>query len=463
MQTKNETSFLKKSILLILSNLTTGILGFTYSVILSRAVGAEGMGLYGLIFPINSLLLSVITGGMMIAISNVISEYRSKNEIQNIRKTIRVTLLFNLILSSFLIFSAFLLSRVISVHIIKDIRTLYGLRLVLISTLFMALSNTYKGYFFGTMKVTIPAFIDVFEKLIRIILLLILFKVYTFPTMTSLVTVSFLIFALGELASLIFFYLYYYVDLKEFRKLRQPSSKSWTLLSKLLHISIPLMIAELISSSIYTVSTLMVPRRLIAAGIPYISALEIIGRFTSMSMQIVFFPMIIIGSVISLLVPDISNHMTTNDVHSVVSRVKSVFNFSIQVGLIVTLIGLLFGEQLGQVIFKQDNLGPYIRFLAFGAPIVYLSAITRGTLNGLGKQNILLRNTILLSILQIIMLYVLIAIPSINIYGLGITIIFTSLLTIFINVRVIKKTIPIKFLVTNHPKDQKQLRLRYNE
>jgi stage V sporulation protein B len=462
MQTKNETSFLKKSILLILSNLLTGVLGFTYSVILSREVGAEGMGLYGLIFPINSLLLSVITGGMMIAISKVISEYRSKNEIQNIRKTIRVTLIFNLILSSILILSAFLLSRVISLYIIKDIRTLYGLRLVLISTVFMALSNTYKGYFYGSMKVTIPAFIDIFEKLIRIILLLILFKVYLFPTMTELVTVSFLIFAIGELGSLIFFFLYYYFDLREFRKVRQQSSKSWALLTKLLHISIPLMIAELISSSIYTVSTLMVPRRLVTAGFPYVTALEMIGRFASMSMQIVFFPMIIIGSVISLLVPDISNNMTKNEVDSVVSRVKSVFNFSIQVGLVVTIMGLFFGEQIGQIIFKQENLGTYIRFLAYGAPIVYLSAITRGVLNGLGKQNILLRNTILLSILQIIMLYFLISIPVINIYGLGITIIFTSLLTILINVRVIKKTIPIKILSTNK-KELKQLKLRYNE
>src|SRR5690625_4690477 len=94
-----EQSFLKQSILLILSNMATGLLGFTYSTVLSRHVGAEGMGLYGLIFPINQLLLSVITGGMMIAITRVIADYHHKKNYDAIKKTMRQTLLFNLVMS----------------------------------------------------------------------------------------------------------------------------------------------------------------------------------------------------------------------------------------------------------------------------------------------------------------------------------------------------------------------------
>ncbi|WP_158072864.1 oligosaccharide flippase family protein, partial [Clostridium haemolyticum] len=45
----NNNKFLKNSILLTLSNSTTGILKFVFSIILSRELGAEGMGLYALI------------------------------------------------------------------------------------------------------------------------------------------------------------------------------------------------------------------------------------------------------------------------------------------------------------------------------------------------------------------------------------------------------------------------------
>ena len=98
-----EKSFVQQALMLIGSNMTTGLLGFIYSTILSRRVGPEGMGLYGLIFPINSLLLSVITGGMMVAITKVIAEYYNKKNYLAIRKTMFVTLSFNLVMSILLV------------------------------------------------------------------------------------------------------------------------------------------------------------------------------------------------------------------------------------------------------------------------------------------------------------------------------------------------------------------------
>lgn len=170
----NEAAFYKKSILLTLTNLTTGILNFVFSVILSRKISAEGMGLYGLILPISNLLFSIMSGGLLIAVSKVIAEYHVKNKINNVKKCIRTTIYFNLLTSIFLISIAFLLSYQISVNLIKDIRALHALRFIFISIICMTLSNTYKGYFYGTTNVFVPAFIDIFEKLIRIILILII-------------------------------------------------------------------------------------------------------------------------------------------------------------------------------------------------------------------------------------------------------------------------------------------------
>ena len=45
-------NFYKKSSLLIITNITTGILSFIFSIILTRKIGAEGIGLFSLISPL---------------------------------------------------------------------------------------------------------------------------------------------------------------------------------------------------------------------------------------------------------------------------------------------------------------------------------------------------------------------------------------------------------------------------
>ncbi|HEY8364614.1 MAG TPA: oligosaccharide flippase family protein, partial [Haloplasmataceae bacterium] len=117
-------SFYRKSALLILTNFTTSILGFIYSVTLSRKIGPEGIGLFSLISPISSLLLSILSGGLFLAVSKVISEYYAKRQVKNLHKTIKSTIIFNFVLSIIIIFTFLFLSRTISIHIIKDFRIL---------------------------------------------------------------------------------------------------------------------------------------------------------------------------------------------------------------------------------------------------------------------------------------------------------------------------------------------------
>jgi stage V sporulation protein B len=41
--------FYKNSAILTLSNFITGFIGFAFSIVLSKKLGAEGLGLYGLL------------------------------------------------------------------------------------------------------------------------------------------------------------------------------------------------------------------------------------------------------------------------------------------------------------------------------------------------------------------------------------------------------------------------------
>ena len=72
-----------------------------------------------------------------------------------------------------------------------------------------------------------------------------------------------------------------------------------------------------------------------------------------------------------------------------------------------------------------------------------------GILNGINKQVIILRNSLIIAVLELIGLYIFTSIPWINIYGYVITLLLTSIISVIINLYEVKKTIDIQLSLTN--------------
>ena len=55
--------FFKNSFFLTAANITTGILGFIFSMYLNNLAGPEGVALYGLVMPVYNLFICLMTAG----------------------------------------------------------------------------------------------------------------------------------------------------------------------------------------------------------------------------------------------------------------------------------------------------------------------------------------------------------------------------------------------------------------
>ena len=67
--------------LLTASGVLSRIIGFFYRIFLSHTIGAEGIGIYQLIFPLLALCSSFTTAGIQTAISKFVAEVSDdKNE-----------------------------------------------------------------------------------------------------------------------------------------------------------------------------------------------------------------------------------------------------------------------------------------------------------------------------------------------------------------------------------------------
>lgn len=57
------------TILLTAAGLLSRVLGFFYRIFLSRTIGAEGLGIYQMIFPVYGIFFSLCAGSIQTAIS----------------------------------------------------------------------------------------------------------------------------------------------------------------------------------------------------------------------------------------------------------------------------------------------------------------------------------------------------------------------------------------------------------
>ena len=76
---KKENLFLKSTIILILGGIITKILGFIIRIIYTRYVGTEVIGLYSLVTPTYSLLITIATLALPTTISKLIAENNHNN------------------------------------------------------------------------------------------------------------------------------------------------------------------------------------------------------------------------------------------------------------------------------------------------------------------------------------------------------------------------------------------------
>ena len=443
------SSFFKNSFVLTLSNITTGLLAFIFSIYLSKLIGPEGIGLYGLVMPIYNLFICLMTAGIIAAISQVSAIYKAKGNYTNINKTIKTVAMFNIIWALIIGITVFFLAPYISKFGIHDMRTVNAIRVTCPAMIFISLSNILKGYFYGVSKITIPSFIDILEKALRILIIALLIYIFKAKTITSLVTLAYVSLAIGELQSLILLFFYYQKVKKSMPISHDKPERISQLLFNVFIIALPLCLNGFLGNLFGTASALLVPRRLIASGFDSSVALAMIGKFNGMALTIVTFPMIVIMSINSLIIPDLSETLSRKDYYSATTRIKKVMKIAFLLGLATLIVCNIIPDSLGKMFFSRDDLGNYIRIASFSMPVLFTAMTMYGILNGLNKQGVILKNSLIVSVLELICLFVLVGNNAINIMGYGITMFITSCISLYLNLREVKKHIDLNLSSAN--------------
>lgn len=436
--------FYKNSAILTMSNFVTGFIGFAFSIVLSKKLGAEGLGLYGLIMPVYSLLLCLTTDGLVTAVSKTCAVYNSKKDYRNLHRSVKAAICFIGLWSISVAVLVFFNAPLISKYIIKDVRALSAVRIICPALVFIPMSAIFKGFFYGFEKFTIPAGIDILEKCIRISMLLATIAVLQLNDIKNTVTIAYFALAMGECISMLLLLTGFKLVSRKLKPSGVKVQNPLQLLADILIISCPLCLNGFVSSILTTASTLILPGRLMKTGMNYDSALQLIGKFMGMALTTVNLPFIIVGSMMTVLIPDMSLSLSKKDLWGTEKRISQVLRISCLVGLGTLIISICIPQKLGLFFYDRNDLGQMIMVAGICNFVSYVASASFGILNGLGKQNVNLRNSLIVSVLNLILVFILTGIPSLNIYGVGISLAAASLVALILNIIEIRKTCEIK-------------------
>ena len=126
--------------------LLSKMLGALYRIPLSNILGTEGIGLYQMVFPVYSLFLVAITGGMPVYVAQKVSKFRANNDNESINKVIKNSVVLSMIIAIIFCFVLIVFSMPLA-YLQGNKNAYLGYITVAISIIFSAITSVYKGYF----------------------------------------------------------------------------------------------------------------------------------------------------------------------------------------------------------------------------------------------------------------------------------------------------------------------------
>lgn len=411
-------SFIHGALILMAAASVNRVVGFIYQAVIYRKIGAEGVGLFNLVYPVYVLIIVIATAGIPLGISKLVSEEEVKC---NHRRSYQILWFsVSILVISGALFSC--LSYMISPLLLKYVfvnKVVYRVFLCLVPGVFVvSVSSAFRGFFQGMMNMKIPALGQVLEQAVRVSAGLYL-ATALLPrgidwAAAGLAAAS----VAGEVAGLCFMLAAFLKEKPLNIRFALPGFRACRdILRKLSEMCAPITLGRIAATVMLSIDSVLVPSMLKKAGFTTSAATEFYGQFTGMALTLLFVPSVITVSLAISLVPAVSEAVAQERPALVRNRTREALRVTFIAGIPFIAAFLTLPEQLTMGIYGSPEGGKLLSILALGGMLAYFQQTTTGILQGLGHPGIPLQNLLLAGVIKIAGIYLLTPVPSLGIVG----------------------------------------------
>jgi stage V sporulation protein B len=439
-------SFLRGALVLSCAGLITKIIGALYRIPLTYLLGAEGIGLYQMAYPIYGIAFVLSSSGVPIAIAKLIAEQNARGYYRAAQRILGVAMLLLACTGFIFAFLMYRLAPVIATGILGDARALYPIRAITPAVFFVAVLAAFRGYFQGRQLMLPIAIGQILEQLVRVTTMLGLAYILlpwgleyaaagaTFGAVTGAIAG---IFCLGLV----------YVRIPKPVGSAPVEEDNGVIVGKILRLALPVTFGAFIMPVMEAVDAAIVPMRLQAIGYTVSQATALYGQLAGMAISLIVFPTVITGAFAFSLIPAISEAVTQGRHELIERRVQEALHLTVLVGLPATVGLYLLPGELCELLFRTPEAGIPLVYLAYGCFFLCLQQTTTGILQGMGRPAVPVRSILFGALCNAILNYYLTVIPALNIRGAALGTGFGFTVAALLNLRAIVDITGIKISI----------------
>ena len=419
--------FLKSTLVLLFGGIIGKLVGFVLRIIVTRKLGAEGMGLYSMLSPTSSLLSVLATLSYPTALSKIISEKSSRT------KTLFTSIIpLSLIINLFIILVTILLAPKLS-YLLKNEALYYPIICLSLVTPFISISSIIKGYFWGKQNMFPYMLSNFIEQVTRLLIITIFIQKFLNFSLIHALCFIILVNAIGEIISQL-------VMIYFFPKNIKPSIKDINKndIKKIMNISIPSTSSKIIGTISYFLEPIILTNTLMYVGYSKEFIIYEYGVINAYAMSLLLMPQFFTQNMATSLVPELSKYYSQNNTKMCIKRIKQIVLISSSIGAFSTLIITVFPSFFLNILYHTKEGLDYIRILSPFTILFYIEYPLINALQALGKSKNAMKCTIISSVVRLISIFTL-SLLKIGMYSLILSIIINLLLSTYLYTKEIKK------------------------
>ena len=423
----------RQTLLLSCSHFAVRAVGFIMRIWLSRELGAAAIGLVELAHSAQMLLITPVVSGLPTAVSRMSA--RATGQPARQIRILRCGMALSLVTGLPLCILAFLCRTQFALWL-GDIRTLPSLLVYLPCIPILGVSCALNGYYYGIGRPMPPAIGEIIEQAVRFILSIRLVLLLRSWPMTLRSAIPAAAALAGETIGLLFM-----LALCMRMLLTRGEGSRRAILCELLSLSLPLTGMKLVSSVMRTVNATLIPARLQTAGLPQSEALSQLGMMNGMLMPMLMLPSFITCSLCMVSAPELAKRQSQG--YSIAPLCRKICLAAFGVG-VATMAGLwLLAPVISGKLYRQADLLPLLRLCSPLIPVLSLSQVAGGMMNGLGLQSASLRISLASSLTGVLLTYLLAAQPALCLWGALAAMTVSQLITLVLSLLTVKQTISL--------------------
>ncbi len=419
---------MKTALVVTIFSCVERFIGFLYRIFLARSLDAELIGIYQVTLSVIGVLVTLSASGIPITVSRLMIKERESGNIRGENDVVSAGILSSLILSLPITLILYFFKNQFS-FIFADPRCYDLFLIILPGVVITSVYAVIRGYFWGNQNFFTYSLIELLEEVVMCLSGVIIITLSKNAWQKTL----------GAGQSVLISYIFSFIlstatFILKSGKITNPLLK----LKPLMKSSSPITLMRTLTSFLGSIVAIILPNKLVANGLSQNLSMKLFGELSGMAMPLLFIPSTVIGSIALVIVPKLSQSYYRKDSKNLNFAILKSVDYSLIISCLIVPIFIACGNEIGQIIYKNQNAGHYLSVSAFIMVPMSLTLISNSILNSLNREKFTLINFILGAVCMIFS--VMFLTKFVGVYSLIIGYLISYVLTSLLNFIMLSKT-----------------------